>query len=548
MRSQENESRTEEPQTETMSTVKEEQEIQKDIQEEPQKIKEAGGKEEPLPALSPSGEDDVVCDSCIESPRRATKSCLTCLVSYCEAHLRPHLENPKFQSHRLVEPLRDVERRMCEAHDCPLELYCSVDACCVCQECVSVDHQGHDTLPIPQARQNAEKELQDKQTEVYQTITGAENSINKLQSNISAVEVCVQDVRAVLQQQFSVLQAAVEQVRAELAKALEGEQQHALAQAQSVRQHLEQRCTELKKTHTHLEKLAKNKNDVDFLQEYSQWRKSNRDVCVPAVCISLTDHLQSFSSIITNTTQQLCDSVLNSYCNTLKQACSTGNTPVQPACEDISTVKQNITVPEPKSREDFLKYASPLSFDSSTAHQFLRLTEDGRKVTNTTPWQHSYPERPERFVHWKQVLASHSFYQGRHYFEADISGEGVHVGVTSGCIARQSAESNGCLTGHGASWCLQWNGRGFSAWNEGQEMPISAPKSTRVGVYLDFAQGSLAFYAVDGGMTLLHRYQAELREPLYPACWLPKKENVVMLVEPGQEMPLKSPSPPCSPP
>lgn len=169
-------------------------------------------------------------------------------------------------------------------------------------------------------------------------------------------------------------------------------------------------------------------------------------------------------------------------------------------------------------------------------------------MTNTTPWQHGYPECPERFLHWKQVLAAQSFYQGRQYIEMDISGEGVHVGVTYESIARQSANDDGCLTGNSTSWCLQWNGRGFSAWHEGRETPISSPKATRLGVYLDFACGSLAFFAVDEGMTLLHRFQAELKRPVYPACWLPKKENVVLLVQPGQEMPLKSPSPPCSPP
>ncbi|KAL7869751.1 hypothetical protein AOLI_G00137390 [Acnodon oligacanthus] len=542
MRSQENGTGGDEPLTETRS-VKEEQAIQKNIQEEPQKHGDPDGREE-----EPPGEDDVVCDSCIESPRRAKKSCLTCLVSYCEAHLRPHLENVKFQSHRLVEPLRDVETRMCETHDSQLELYCCVDACCVCPECVSGEHQGHDTLPIASARRKIEKELQEKQTEVTKTVTAAENSANNLQSNILAVEACVQDIRAVLQQQFSALQAAVEQVRVELYEALEAEQQHTVAQAHGVRQQLEQRCTELKKTHTHLERITKNKNDVDFLQEYSQWKKGSHDVCVPAVSINLTDHLQSFSRIITDTTQQLCDSVLTSYRSTLKQACLNDKTTVQPTGQEISTLKQNISLPEPKSREDFLQYATSLTFDSSTAHQFLRLTEDGRKVTNTTPWQHGYQERPERFLHWKQVMATQSFYQGRHYFEVDISGEGIHIGVTNASIMRQSANNDGCLTGHSASWCLQWNGRGFSAWNEGQETPITAPKSTRLGVYLDFARGSVAFYAVNGGVTLLHQYQAELKEPLYPACWLPKKENVVLLVVPGQEMPLKSPSPPCSPP
>ncbi|KAI4885701.1 hypothetical protein NFI96_028985 [Prochilodus magdalenae] len=542
MRSQENGTVGEEPLADT-STVKEEQEVRKSVQEEPQKREDPGGRED-----DPPGEDDVVCDSCIESPRRAKKSCLTCLVSYCEAHLRPHLENAKFQSHRLVEPLRDIETRMCETHDAPLELYCCVDACCVCQECASGEHQGHDTLPITNARRKIEKELQEKHGEVTRTVTTAEDSLNYLQSSILAAEACVQDIRAVLQQQFSALQAAVEQARAELSEALEAEQQHTVAQAQSIRQHLEQRCTELKKTHTHLEKITKNKNDVDFLQEFSQWKKSSCDLCVPAVSISLTDHLQSISRIITDTTQQLCDSVLTSYRGTLKQACTNDKAAGQPSGQDISAVRENISLPEPKSREDFLQYATPLTFNTSTAHQFLRLTEDGRKVTNTTPWQHGYPECPERFLHWKQVLAAQSFYQGRHYFEVDISGEGVHVGVTTDSIARQSAGDDGCVTGHGTSWCLQWNGRGFSAWHEGQETPITAPKSTRLGVYLDFARGSVSFYAVDGGVTLLHEYQAQLKQPLYPACWLPKKENVVLLVEPGKDMPLKSPSPPCSPP
>ena len=124
----------EEEKTETDGAVKEEEEV----------------KEEPL------GPDDVVCDSCIESPCRAQKSCLTCLVSYCEAHLRPHLENPKFQNHRLVEPLRDIERRTCESHTWPLELFCCADGVCVCQDCVAEEHRGHNTVPVKEARSRIE--------------------------------------------------------------------------------------------------------------------------------------------------------------------------------------------------------------------------------------------------------------------------------------------------------------------------------------------------------------------------------------------------------
>lgn len=132
------------------STATEEMKIQEDLQEseDPEKPQE-----EPEEAPGP---DDVICDSCIDRPCRAKKSCLTCLVSYCESHLRPHLENVKFQSHKLVEPLRDIERLTCESHRCPLELFCCADTCCVCQECVTEEHRGHNTLPITEARRKIE--------------------------------------------------------------------------------------------------------------------------------------------------------------------------------------------------------------------------------------------------------------------------------------------------------------------------------------------------------------------------------------------------------
>lgn len=126
---------------------------EKKTEAEPQteeEVKEEEVKDEPL------GPDDVVCDSCIEGPRRALKSCLTCLVSYCGTHLRPHLENPKFQNHRLVEPLRDIERRTCETHKWPLEIFCCADTCCICQDCVTENHRGHNNVPVVEARRQIE--------------------------------------------------------------------------------------------------------------------------------------------------------------------------------------------------------------------------------------------------------------------------------------------------------------------------------------------------------------------------------------------------------
>uniref|UniRef100_A0AAZ3RTD7 Tripartite motif-containing protein 16-like n=1 Tax=Oncorhynchus tshawytscha TaxID=74940 RepID=A0AAZ3RTD7_ONCTS len=476
-------------------------------------------------------------------PCRAQKSCLTCLVSYCEAHLRPHLENQRFQNHRLVEPLQDIECHTCEEHRLPLELYCLTDGCgvCVCCECEGQGHLGHSTVPVEEARRQIQTELQKKQGDIMKTVSVAENSIGKLQSNTASIESSVAGVRAVMEQQFYLLQGAVEEARRRATEVLEGEQRQALSQAEGIQAHLEQKSQELKKTLARVERLFRNKRDVDFLQEYSEWKTGAVDVCLPGLYVGLTDRLASFSCLLTESTQELCDQLKATYRDKLKDICRTEKlgitTMVHPK------MSKSFSLPEPEMRDDFLTYASSLTFDPDTVHKFLRLTEDDRKVTNTTPWQHSYPDTPERFEYWRQVMTSESLYLGRHYFEAELSGEGMHVGLTYKSIDRKGVERGSCITGNDFSWSLGREGRSFSTWHADMEAVVEATSVfTRIGVYIDFDSGSLAFYGVtDIAMTLLYRYKAEFMEPLYPTVWLSKKDSVVLLVGPKDPPLMKSP-------
>lgn len=186
--------------------------------------------------------------------------------------------------------------------------------------------------------------------------------------------------------------------------------------------------------------------------------------------------------------------------------------------------------------------ASNLSFDPDTTHKFLRLTKDNRKVTNTSPWQHTYPDTPTRFEYWRQVMTSESLYLGRHYFEVELSGEKAHVGLTYKSIDRKGEESSSCITGNDFSWCLGRKGRGFSAWHDNAEALLEASTVTRIGVYIDFEKGSIAFYGVTDTVSLLYKYNADFMEPLYPTVWLSKKDNVVSLVSPRDLLPLNSSS------
>uniref|UniRef100_A0A8C5SPL7 B30.2/SPRY domain-containing protein n=1 Tax=Laticauda laticaudata TaxID=8630 RepID=A0A8C5SPL7_LATLA len=177
------------------------------------------------------------------------------------------------------------------------------------------------------------------------------------------------------------------------------------------------------------------------------------------------------------------------------------------------------------------EYACLLTFDPVTAHCYLRLLDDNHKISNTTPWEHPYPDHPERFAHWRQVLSNQSLYMGRYYFEVEISGAGIYIGMTNKSIDRKGSESNSCISGNNFSWCIKWKGKDFSAWHVDVETPLKSQEFSRIGVYLDYPRETLSFYGIaTDSMTLLHTFECKFNEPLYPAFWLPKKENSIQIV------------------
>lgn len=81
----------------------------------------------------------VACDYCLQAP--AAQTCFTCMASFCQEHLRPHLDNPVFLSHELQPPVRDLARRKCPEHSRLREFFCSQHGVCICSVCLV----GHKT-------------------------------------------------------------------------------------------------------------------------------------------------------------------------------------------------------------------------------------------------------------------------------------------------------------------------------------------------------------------------------------------------------------------
>lgn len=113
----------------------------------------------PSPDYNYAGPQDVGCDICIGKKHRAIKTCLMCLASYCEKHLKPHFESATFKRHKLVDEIGHLDRQICPQHQKGLELFCRTDQMCICVLCTVKEHKGHDMVSAEQER--AEEQVGD---------------------------------------------------------------------------------------------------------------------------------------------------------------------------------------------------------------------------------------------------------------------------------------------------------------------------------------------------------------------------------------------------
>ncbi|CAL8308830.1 unnamed protein product [Merluccius merluccius] len=174
-------------------------------------------------------------------------------------------------------------------------------------------------------------------------------------------------------------------------------------------------------------------------------------------------------------------------------------------------------------RPGLKKYACGLTLDPNTAYRRLSLSEDLREVKWVEEDQ-SYPDHPERFDSWFQVLCREGL-TGRCYWEVERRG-GVTIGVTYRGITRRGWDHDSGLGFNNKSWCLYCDDGCYIACYNGSKTVIRLPPpvSTRVGVYVDRPAGSLSFYRVSPGVggsshthTLIHTFSTTFtQEDLLP--------------------------------
>lgn len=167
------------------------------------------------------------------------------------------------------------------------------------------------------------------------------------------------------------------------------------------------------------------------------------------------------------------------------------------------------------TREDFIQYSKKILLDPNTAHTKLSLSDGNKRVT-FTGINYKYPNHPDRFSEWRQVLSREGL-TSRCYWEVEMQG-----GMEQCCIAmayrgiKRKGHSNKLKFGHNnVSWALHVadNSCCFLFNNVKSSLPI--PDSSRIGVYLDHSAGAVLFYSVSQTMTLLHTVYTTFTQPLF---------------------------------
>uniref|UniRef100_A0A3B3HZ46 Si:dkey-46i9.6 n=1 Tax=Oryzias latipes TaxID=8090 RepID=A0A3B3HZ46_ORYLA len=446
-------------------------------------------------ASTKPAEGKVLCDVCLGEGRpKAVKSCLVCLSSYCEEHLNSHAA--RFTKHKLMEPVANMEDRMCPKHERLLELFCKKDQTCVCVLCTETDHRAHYTVPVE--REWTEKKAQLKRTgiDVQQMIQDRVTKVEEIKLSLELNKVCFQKRKEMDEsmQVFSELVRSIQRAQAELVVAIEEKQRQTERRAQGLISELEQEISELKRRNADLENVART-DHIHFLQSF------------PALCTPPSVKDWSETSVPTDT----CVGMIR-----------------RTVCHLEATLTEMIDkLPGFASTVD-------VTLDPDTANPWLQLSQDRRQVRHLGAWQ-DLPDHPDRFDTVVIVLGREGFTSGRHYWEVQVGDkDDWYIGVARSSVNRKGRISVSTTQGY---WALALKkGQGYRVSTAPALQLSLESKPKRVGVYVDYEEGQVSFYDVKA-RTHIYTFEASFTERIRPFFYLYccDKASETMVISPVGE-------------
>ncbi|XP_026061390.1 tripartite motif-containing protein 16-like [Carassius auratus] len=443
---------------------------------------------------SSSQAGDVECDICTGRKYKAVRSCLMCLNSYCQNHLKQHERFFKNKKHTLVNATGRLKEMICSKHNRLLEVYCSTDQRCICFLCTMDEHKNHNTVSAEAERTEKQNQLWDIQRKFQQRIQEKEKELQKLQEAVDthkrSAQVAVEDSERI----FNDLIRSIESRRSEVIQIIRDREKTEVRRSEGLLEQLKQEIDDLRRKDTELEQFLNTDDHIHFLQSFQSL----------AVLPACTENI-NISSFFSYDDVRKSISMLEDLCK-----------------EEIEKIIHRVTyveiisTPEFRTRAEFLQYFRQLTLDPNTAHKYLRLSE-GNRVATFIGVDQRYPMHLDRFHDFFQVLCRESVCE-RCYWEIEWSGmSGVNISVSYKSIRRKGSGFECGFGLNDQSWRLFCSKSCCSFCHNSikTELPVIS-SSCKIGVYVDHSVGILSFYSVSDTMTLIHRVQTTFTQPLYP--------------------------------
>ncbi|KAJ8394746.1 hypothetical protein AAFF_G00043460 [Aldrovandia affinis] len=478
----------------------------------------------PAPDYNYAGPRDVGCDICIGKKHKAVKSCLMCLASYCDKHLKPHFESATFKRHKLVDEIGHLDRQICPQHQKGLELYCRTDQMCICVLCTVKEHKGHDMVSAETERAEKQNLLGATQAEIQQKIHERLKQMEELKHAVDSLKNSAHRALQESEKMFGEMLRAIERMQAEMSKLISSNKKAALNSAEGHMERLTHEISDLKKRDAELTQLSRTEDHIHFIQSFHMLIAQTEAEELPTVSVN---PYFSFGAV-TKTVSEMKEHLSEFSNDELVKVAKTVNK--MPFCQ-LDDRKRRRTMKsdevglykspniEPRTRDEFLQYACQLTLDPNTAYRQLYLSRGNRKATLKREAQ-SHGESSQRFDCLPQVLCKEPLSGGAYYWEVEWSGEGAAIGVTYKGIKRTGYGDGSRIGYNRKSWSLFCSDSSYSARHSKDQIELSAPYSARIGVFLDYSAGTLSFYNVSDSMSLIHKFQASFNETLYAGFWV----------------------------
>lgn len=407
------------------------------------------------------------------------------LKSFCETHLEPHHVLDTFKKSHLIDPMMNMQDRMCKKHKKLLDLFCTTDQSYVCQMCSKKEHRAHHTVPIEDESRDKRAQIGRINAEVEEMINSRLQKINEInktvQLSIGNTEREIKEGSRVLNKLLHVVQRG----QAELVEAFGAKQRQVESRASGLIVKLEQEIDELRQRRAELEQLSHTKDDLHLLHS-----------------------LPAFSAL--PATRDQTDTCLDSavYLGTVRRAVR------RAACQVEETAKAELKRLCETEIQRVQQYAVDVTLDPDTAHPKLVLSENKKQVHHGDVAL-SLPDNPERFYPGVSVLGKEGFSSGRFYYEVQVKGKTEwDIGVGLESVNRKGGNTLNPESGY---WALGMR-KDKSYWAL-SSTPTCVPllkKPQRVGVYVDLEWGLVSFYDVDAVSHIYSFTGYSFSERLFP--------------------------------